>query len=47
MINNNDEVDNKSGSDDSKCKHTNTGNCEDCSLPTGEDCPFTDEDDFN
>jgi len=28
-----------------KCTYTVTGNCEDCSLPTGEDCPYENDDD--
>jgi len=28
-----------------KCAFTVTGNCEDCSLPVGEDCPCVNDDD--
>jgi len=31
--------------DDIKCEYTVTGNCEDCSLPAGEDCPYVNDDD--
>jgi len=27
-----------------KCAFTVTGNCEDCSLPVGEDCPHVNDD---
>jgi len=27
----------------SKCPFTVTGNCEDCSLPVGEDCPYVND----
>jgi len=31
-----------------ECKYTASGNCEDCSLPQGEDCPYIADDDvFN
>jgi len=28
-----------------KCKYTESGNCEDCSLPVNEECPYVDDDD--